>query len=174
MDYKLPFHSVSFVVQLLSCVLLFVTPWIAAHHASLSFTISQSLLKRMSIEWVMPSNHLLLCLPLPLLTSIFPSTKVFSNELALHIIGQSVGASALAWVLLVNIQVWLPLGLTGLISLLSKGLSRLFSSITIWKHQFFSAQPSLWSRSHIHTWLSEKPQFWLYRLYSQQSDVSAF
>ena len=151
-----------------------MTPWTAASQASLSFTISQSLLKLMSIEWVMPSNHLLLHLPLPLLTSIFPSIKVFSNELALHIIGQSVGASALAWVLLVNIQVWLPLGLTGLISLLSKGLPRLFSSITIWKHQFFSAQPSLWSSSHIHTRLSEKPQFWLYRLYSRQSDVSAF
>ena len=73
------------VVQLLSCVQLFVTPWTAACQASLSFTISQSLLKLMSIELVMPSNHLILCLPLLLLSSIFPRIRVFSNELALRI-----------------------------------------------------------------------------------------
>ena len=73
------------VVQLLSCVWLFVTPWTAAHVASLSFTISQSLFRLMFIEWVMLSNHLILCYPLPLLPSIFPSTRVFSNELALLI-----------------------------------------------------------------------------------------
>ena len=71
----------------------------------------------------------------------------------------SVGA--LASVLPMNIQGWFPLGLTGLISFLSKGLSRVFSSIIIQKHQFFSAQPSLWSNSHIHTWLLEKPSLWL-------------
>ena len=71
--------------QLLSHVQLFATPWTAAHQASLSFTISQSLLKLMSIESVMPSNHLILCRPLLLLLSIFPSTGVFSNELALCI-----------------------------------------------------------------------------------------
>ena len=73
------------VFQLLSCVQLFATPWIAAHQASLSPTISQGLLKLMSIEIVMPSNHLILCNPLLLLPSIFPSIRVFSNELALHI-----------------------------------------------------------------------------------------
>ena len=73
------------VVQSLSHVWLSVTPWIAARQASLSFTISQSLLKLMSIELVMPSNHLILCRPLLLLPSIFPSFRVFSNELALHI-----------------------------------------------------------------------------------------
>ena len=72
-------------VQLPSCVQLFETPRTAAHQASLSFTVSQSLLKLMSIELVMPSNHLILCHPLLLLPSIFPSIKVFSNELALHI-----------------------------------------------------------------------------------------
>ena len=72
-------------VQLLSCVLLFVTPWTAAWQASLSFTISGSLPKLMSIKSVMPSNHLILCCPLLLLPSIFPSIKVFSNQLALHI-----------------------------------------------------------------------------------------
>ena len=72
------------VVQSLSCVQLFVTPWTAAHQAFLSFTISQSFLKLMSIELVMPSNHLILCWPLLLLPSIFPSIRVFSNKSALH------------------------------------------------------------------------------------------
>ena len=79
------FHVAEFVVQSLSHVGLLVTPWTAAHQASLSFTISQSLLKLMSIESVMPSNHLILCLPLLLLPSIFPSIRVFSNESALCI-----------------------------------------------------------------------------------------
>ena len=73
------------LVQLLSHVRLFMTPWIAAHQASLSITNSQSLLKLMSIESVMPSNHLILCCPLLLLPSIFPSIRVFSNELALRV-----------------------------------------------------------------------------------------
>ena len=73
------------IVQSLSCVQLFATLWTAAHQASLSFTISQSLFKLMSIESVMPSNHLILCHPLLLLPSIFPSIKVFSNESALRI-----------------------------------------------------------------------------------------
>ena len=77
--------SFSLVIQLLCCVRRFVTPWTAARQASLSFTISRSLLKFMSIESVMPSNHLLLSYPLLLLPSIFPSIRVFSNELALHI-----------------------------------------------------------------------------------------
>ena len=74
------------VLQLLSCVQLFAIPWTAAPQASLSFTISQSLLKLMSIESMMPSNHLILCHPL-LLSSVFPSIRVFSNELVLHIRG---------------------------------------------------------------------------------------
>ena len=78
----------------------------------------------------------------------FPLSRLFLSG------GQSIGASASASVLPMNIQGWFPSGLTGLISLLSK---RLFSSTTIWKYQFFSAQPSLWSNSHIHTWLLEKP-----------------
>ena len=71
--------------------------------------------------------------------------------------GQSIGVSALASVLPMNIQDWFPLGLTGLIFLLSKGLTRVFSNTTVQKHQFFGAQPSLWSNSHIHTWLLDKP-----------------
>ena len=140
-------------VQWLSCVQLFATLWTAAHQSSLSFTISQSLLKLMSIESVMPSNRLILC-HLLLLPSIFSSIRVFSNEMAFCIGGQSIGAPAS--VLPINIQCWFPLGLTGLI-LLFKGLSRVFSSTTDWKPEFFSAQPSLWSRSHIRTRLLQKP-----------------
>ena len=117
----------------------------------------------MSIESVMLSNHLILCCPLLLLPSVFPSSKVFYNESPLHPGGQCIGASASASVLPVNIQGWFPFGLTALISLLSKGLSRVFSSTTIWKHQFFGSQPSLWFSYHIHTWLLEKPQLWLYQ-----------
>ena len=114
------------VVQSLSHVGLFMTPWTAACQASLFFTISQNLLKLMSVEWVMPSNNLVLCHPL-LLPSIFPSIKVFNNKLALHIRCHNTGASALASVLPMNIQGWFPLELTALISLLSKGLSQVSS-----------------------------------------------
>ena len=92
--------------------------------------------KPMFIELVMRSNHLILCHPLLLLTSVFPSIRVFYNGWALCIRCQRTGASASALVLPMNIQGWFPLGLTGLIFLLSKGLSRVFSSTTIWKHQF--------------------------------------
>ena len=142
-----------FVVQSLSCVWLFLTPWTAAHQASLYFTISQSLLRLISIELI---NHLILCCPFLLLPSIFPSIRVFSNEWLFTSSDQSIGASASASVLPMNIQGWFPLGLTGLISLLSKGLSRVFSNTPVWKHWFFSTQPSLWSNYHIHTWLLEK------------------
>ena len=131
-------------VQLLSHVQLFATPWTAAYQASLSITRSQSLLKLMSIESVMPSNHLILCRPLLLLPSIFPSIRVFFNDSVIHITGgQSIGVSALASVLPVNIQDWSPSGYTGWISLQPKGLSRVFSNTTVQKHQFFSAQLSL-------------------------------
>ena len=121
----------SLFVQLPSHVWLFVTPWTAACQASLSFTISQGFFKFMSIESMMLSNHLTLWRPLLLMPSIFPSIRVFSSESALHIGGQSIGASALASVLPMTLQGWYPLGLTGLISLQSKGLSRIFSITTI-------------------------------------------
>ena len=108
--------------SVIQCIQFFQTPWTAARHSSLSCTISQRLLKLMSIELLMPSNHLILCHPLLLLPSIFPSIKDFSNESALHIRWPIIGASASASVLPMNIQDWFPLGLTGLISLLSKGL----------------------------------------------------
>ena len=153
-----------FVVHWLSCVRLFATPWTIACQASLSLTISWSLLKPMSIESVMPSNNLILCHPVLLLPSIFPSIRVFSNELSLHIrwpkywsFSDSINLSRLIEYSM-NIEDCLPLGLTGLISLQSKGLLRVFSNTTVQKHQFFSFQPSLQrSNSHIHTWLWEKP-----------------
>ena len=83
--------------------------------------------------------------------SLFQICQLFASG------GQSIGVSASASVLLVNIQDWSPLGWTGWISLQSKGLSRVFSNTTVQKHQFFSAQLSLWSNSHIYTWLLEKP-----------------
>ena len=134
------------IIQSLSRVWLFATPWISACQAFLSFIISWSFLKLMSIESVMSSNHLILCRAL-LLPSIFPSIRVFSNESD----GQSIGASASALDFLMNIQYWFPLGLTCLISLLSKGLSRVFSNVTVQKHQLFCCQLSLWSTSHIRT-----------------------
>ena len=140
-------------VPSLSCVWLFVTPWTATHQASLSFTISQSSLKLTSIESVMPSNHLILCRPLLFLPSIFPSIRAFSMSRLFTSGGQSIGPSPSASVLPMDIQAWFPLGLTGLISLLSKRFSRVFSSTTVWKHQFFGGQSFLWSNSHIHTWL---------------------
>ena len=138
------------VLQLLIRVHLSATPWTAAHQASLSITSSQSLSKLMSIEAVMPSDHLILCRPLLLLPSIFPSFRVFSNESALRIRWPKY-CSASASVLPMNVQDRSPLGRTGLISLKSKGLLRVFSNTTAQKHQFFSAQLSLWSNSHIHT-----------------------
>ena len=96
----------------------------------------------------MPSNHLILCHPLLLLSSIFPSIRVFSNELALMSGGQSIGASASASVLPMNIQGWFPLGVTGLISLPSKGLWRVFSSTTTQNHQFFSSAFFMVQLSH--------------------------
>ena len=121
-------------VQSLSRVRLFATPWTAAHQASLSITNSWSFLKFMSIESVMPSNHLILCHPLLRLPSLFPSIRVFSNESVLRIRWPKwVGVSASALVLPVNIQDWFPLGWTGWISLQSKGISRVFSNTTVQK-----------------------------------------
>ena len=138
-----------------------MTPWTVAQQASLSFTISRSLLKVTSAELVMPSNHLILFWPLLYLPQSFPVSETFLMNWLFASGSQSIGYSPLASVLPMDIQGWFTLGLTGLISLLSKGLSRIFSSITIWKHQFFSTQPSLWSKSHICTWLLAKPKLWL-------------
>ena len=140
------------VVQSLSHVRLFVTPWTAAYQASLSFTISWSLFKLRSIELVMPSNHLILCSLFSPCPQSFPASGSYLMSQFLASGGQSIGALASASVLPVNIQGWFPLGL---ISLLSKGVSRIFSS-TVQKHQFFSAQPFLQSNTQNHTWPLEK------------------
>ena len=105
-------------------------PWTAAYQAPESSTISQSFLRFISIQLVMLSNHLILCHPLFLLPSLFPSIRVFAS------CGWSIGASASASILPMNIQDWSLLGLTGLISLQSKGLSRVFSNTTVQKHPF--------------------------------------
>ena len=143
-------------LQLLSRVWPFVTPWIAACQASLSITNSRSLLRLTSIESVMPSSHLILCRFLFLLPPIPPSIRVFSNESTLAWGGQSIGVSASTSVLPMNTQDWSPLGWTGWIFLLSKGLSRVFSNTTVQKHQFFHTQLSSLSNSHILTWPLEK------------------
>ena len=114
-----------------SHVRLFVTLWTAAHQASLSITNLWSLLKLLSIESVIQSSHLIVCCPLFLPPSILPSTRVFSDESVLASGGQSIGVLAWASVLPMNIQDWFSLGLTGLLSLQSKGLSRVFSNITV-------------------------------------------
>ena len=136
-------------VQSLSHVWFFVTPWTAALQASLSITNSCSLLKLMSIESVMPSNHLILCHSLLLPPSIFPNIRVFSNESVLRIRWPKYWSFTSVFPM--NIQDWFHLKVTGWISLQSKGLSRVFSNTTVQKHQFFGAQLSLWSNSHIHT-----------------------
>jgi len=130
-------------VQSLSRIRFFAIPWTAARQAFLSITNSQSLLKLMSIELVMTSNHLILCRTLLIPLSIFPSIRVFQMSQFFTSGAQSIGVSASASVLPKNIQDWLPLGWTGWISLLSRGLWTVFSNTTVQKHQFFSTQLSL-------------------------------
>ena len=145
---KFVFYFCTFVAQLLSNVQLSVTLWTAAHQDSQSFTISPSLLKLMSVESEMLSNHLILCRPLLLLPSIFPSIWVFTNESALHIrwpkywsFSFSLSPSA-EYSRLISFRInWFDL-------LAVQGLSRVFSSTTVQKHQFFSTQPSSWFNSH--------------------------
>ena len=147
-------------VQLLSHVWLFVTPWTNARLPcpSLSPRICSN---SCPLNWwchptisssVIPFSNCLQSFPA---SGSFPMSQFFASG------GQSIGASASASALPMNIQGWFPLELTGLISLLPKGISRVFSSTTVQKHQFFDMQPSLWSKSNIHTQLLVKPQFWL-------------
>ena len=149
------------VTESLSCVWLCDPMDYIAHQAPLSSTVSRSLLKFTSIESVMPSNHLILCYPLLLVLSTFPSIRVFSNELALRIRWpkywsfSSSPSRELSRLISFRID-WFDL-------LAVQELSRVFSNIIVQKYQFFSAKPSLWSNSHIHPWLLEKPSLWLYR-----------
>ena len=148
-------------VQSLSRVRLFATPWTAAPQASLSITNSQGLLKLMSIESVITSNISFSVVPFSSCLQSFPASGSFPVSQFFVSCGQSIGVSASASILPMNIQYWFPLGLNDLISLQSKGLSRVFSNTTVQKRQFFSTQLSLYSSSHTHTWLLEKPQPWL-------------
>ena len=139
---KPPLTPTGYVHPLKDAAIGLCDPMTAACQASLSITNSQSLLKLMSIELVMPSNHLILCHPFLFLPSIFPRIRVFSNESVLHIMWPkywsfsfSISPSS------VYIQDWFPLGLTCLTSLLSQGLLRVFSNTTVQKHQLFGAQP---------------------------------
>ena len=158
-DINIGLHEVKWMflssVQSLSCVRLFGTLWTAAHQASLSITNSRSPLNLMSIVSVMPCSHPILRRPLLLVPSIFPSIRVFSSESALRIRGPKY------WSFSFNIS---PCSEhPGLISfrmdqsLQPKGLSRVFSNTTVQKHQFFCAQLSSQSNSHIYTWPLEKP-----------------
>ena len=133
-------------------------PRVLPHLDSLSLTISQRLLNLMSIELVIPCNHPILCHPLSSCPQTCPASGSFLMSWLFTSSCQSIGASALASVVLMNNQDWSPLdqSWTGWISLQSEGLSRVFSSTTVQKHQFFSSQPSLWPNSHIHTWPLEK------------------
>ena len=149
------------LVQFLSRVRLFATPWTAACQASLSITNSRSPPKPMSIESVMPSNHLILCRPFFSFAQSFPASGSFQMSQLLSSGGQSIRVSASTSVLPMNTQDWFPLGWTGWISLQSKGLSRVFSNTTVQKHQFFGTRTSSQSNSHIHAWLLEKLQSWL-------------
>ena len=142
------------VVQLLSHVRYFAAPWTSWSRLPVLCYLLELCSNSCPLSrWC----HLTISSSVVLLrSSVFPNIGVFSNESGLHISGQSIRASVSASVLPMNIQDN-PLGLTGLISLLFKGLSRVFCSTTIWKHHFFGAQPSLWSSSHIPTWLLEEP-----------------
>ena len=139
--------------QLLSRVQLFVSPWTAARQASLSITNSQSLLKLTSIELVMPSNHLIHCHPLFLLPSIFPSIRVFSNESVLCITWRNYWSFSFSispsdeYSGLITFRLdWLDL---------LADLSRVFPNTTVKASVLWCS--ALWSNSHIHTWLLEKP-----------------
>jgi len=148
-------ESVQFsIVQSLSRVWLFVTPWIAARQASLSITNSRSSLRLTSIESVMPSSYLILCHPLLLLPPIPPSIRVFSNESTLCMRWPKYWSFSFSIIPSKEIPGLISFRMD---SLQSKGLSRGFSNTTVQKHQFFGTQLSSESNSHIHTWPLEKP-----------------
>ena len=144
-------------VQTLSCVRLFATPRITARQASLSITISRSSLRLTSIESMMPSSHLILCHPLLLLPPIPPSIRLFYSESTLRMRWPKYWSFSFSIIPSKEIPRWSLSEWTGWISLQSKGLSTVFFNTTVQKHQFFSAQPSSQSNSHIHTWPQEKP-----------------
>ena len=152
--FKLDISSVQFSRSVVSD---FATPWIAAHQASLSITTTRSSLRLTSIESVMPSSRLILCRPLLLLPPIPPSIRVCSNESTLRMRWPKDWSFRCSIIPSKEHPGVISLEWTGCISLQSKGLSRVFSNTTVQKHQFFGAQPSSQSNSHIHIWPQEKP-----------------
>ena len=153
-------------VQSHSHVLLFAIPWTAAHQASLSITSSWSLLRLMSIESVMPSNISSSVIPFYLHLKSYPASVSFQMSQFFASGGQSTGVSVLASVLPMNIQDWSLFGWTGWISLLSKGLSRVFSNTAVQMHQFFGAQLNI---SYTNNWASlvAQPYYWFWDFPSQ-------
>ena len=145
----------------LCCCLVKSCDSLRPHGLQQSRLISPSLSVRVAqihVHWVGDANQPTHCVtPFSFCLRSFPASGSFSMSLLFASGSQNIGVSASASVLPMNIQGWFPLGLTGLISSQSKWFSRVFSSTTIWKHQFFSAQASLWSNSHVHTWLLENP-----------------
>ena len=159
LQIPITFLQTLIVFQSPSCVWLFETPWTAAHQASLSLTQvcpSSCPLHQWCHPAISSFDALFSCHQSFPESGIFPMSCLFASD------DQNTGASASASVIPVSIQGWSPLRLTSLISLLSKGLSGVFSSTTVWRHQFFGVLPSLWSSSHNHTWLLGRPKPWLY------------
>ena len=152
------------LVQSQSHVLFFTTPWTTAHQVSQS-----SVLAQVHDHWIsdafnvslMPSNISFSVALFSFCLQSFPASESFPMSWLFPSGSQSTGASAWVSALPMNIQAWFPLRLTDMNSLLSKRLSRVFSGTTVWKHQFFGPQPSLWSNFHICTWLLEKWYLWL-------------
>ena len=156
---RLGFISSSFLILLFShsVVSSSVTPWTTVPRASLSLAVSQSLLKLMSLtQWCHPTTSSSVA-PFSFCRQSFPASGSFPTSWLFASGGLSIKASASASVLPMNIQGGFPLRSTGLIFFLTKGLSRVFSSTTVGKRQFFSVQPFLWSNSYICIWLLEKP-----------------
>ena len=144
-------------VQSLSHVQLFATPWIAPRQASLSITNSRSSLRLTSIETVMPSSHLILCRPLLLLPPIPPSIRVFCNESTLHMRWPKYWSFSFSIIPSKKIPGLISLRMDWMDLPAVQGTLKSFSNTTLQKHQFFGAQPSSQSNSHIHTWPQEKP-----------------
>ena len=149
----------SFVVHSLSCIQIFATLWTEAR-LSCPFSPTVCPNSYPLSQWCHPTISSS-GIPFFFCPQSFPTSGSSPRSQLFTSNGQIMGALASASVLPMNSQSWFPLGLTGLTSFQSMGLSRIFSSSTIRKHQFFSIQSSLWSNSHIYTWLLEKPQLWL-------------
>ena len=147
--------SIMFNSQSLSCVQLFATPWTAAPSLLCPSPTPRVYSNSCPLSWWCHPTILSSVVPLSSCLLSFPASESFPVCQFFTSGGQSIGVSASASVLPMNIQDWFPLGWTDLISLQSKGGSSIFSNTTVQKHQFFGVQLSLWSKSHIHTWLLE-------------------